>query len=83
MDKWKLQEARARLGEVIRRAADEGPQEITLHGRPAAVVLSSDEYRKLKKRRESFVDFMRRSPLAGAGIDLGCQQMLTRRVDIS
>lgn len=83
MSKWQLQEAKARLSEVIRKAADEGPQDITLHGHPAAVVISSEEYRKLKRRRENFVDFMRRSPLVGVKIDLGRAQTATRKVDIS
>ena len=83
MGKWQLQEAKARLSEVIRKAADEGPQDITLHGRPAAVVISSQEYRKLKQRRESFVHFMRHSPLAGAKIDFAREQTATRKVDIS
>lgn len=83
MSKWQLQEAKARLSEVIRKAADEGPQDITLHGRPAAVVISSEEYRRLKGRRESFVGFMRRSPLVGAGIEFGRRQTPTRKVDIS
>jgi antitoxin (DNA-binding transcriptional repressor) of toxin-antitoxin stability system len=38
MGKWQLQEAKARLSEVIKRAAKEGPQKITVHGASAAVV---------------------------------------------
>ena len=83
MSKWQLQEAKARLSEVIRKAAEEGPQDITLHGQPAAVVISSEEYSKLKQRRESFVDFMRHSPLFGLPIDLEREQTLTRKADIS
>lgn len=83
MSKWQLQEAKARLSEVIRKAAEEGPQDITLHGQPAAVVVSSEEYRRLKRRRENFVDFMRTSPLVGVKIDLDREQTLTRKVDMS
>jgi len=83
MRKWQLQEAKARLSEVIRQAADEGPQTITLHGHPAAVVISSEGYQKLKQPEENFVDFMRRSPLFGVKIDLGREQTLTRKVDVS
>lgn len=83
MRKWQMQEAKARLSEVIRQAADEGPQSITLHGQPAAVVISNEGYQKLKHQEENFVDFMRRSPLYGAEIDLGREQTLTRKVDVS
>ena len=40
MSSWQLQEAKARLSELVKSAEHEGPQEITVHGRPAAVVLS-------------------------------------------
>lgn len=39
MSSWQLQDAKARLSEVVKKAAQEGPQHITLHGQPAAVVL--------------------------------------------
>lgn len=83
MRKWQLQEAKARLSEVIRQAAEEGPQSITLHGHPAAVVISSEGYRKLRQTEERFVDFMRRSPLYGVEIDLEREQTPTRGVDFS
>ena len=47
-DYWQAQEAKARFSEVMRRAREVGPQHITVHGREAAVVLSADEYRKLR-----------------------------------
>ena len=68
MTRWQLQEAKARLSELIKRAAKEGPQSITIHGEPTAVVLSSEEYERLKKPQGSFVEFMRRSLLPRAGL---------------
>jgi prevent-host-death family protein len=53
---WQLQEAKARLSEVVRRAADEGPQHVSVRGEPAAVVLSAQDYRQLASRRPSIVD---------------------------
>jgi prevent-host-death family protein len=44
---WRLEEAKARLSEVVRRAGSEGPQRVTVRGRPAAVVLSAEEYERL------------------------------------
>lgn len=65
MRTWQIQEAKARLSEVVKDAEREGPQEITLHGRPVAVVLSRTEYDRLAGTGESLVAFMRRSPLYG------------------
>ena len=35
---WSLQEAKAKFSEVVRRAQDEGPQTVTVHGEPTVVV---------------------------------------------
>jgi prevent-host-death family protein len=53
---WQLHEAKARFGEVIRRAVDEGPQCVSIRGEPAAVVLSERDYRQLTAARPSIVD---------------------------
>lgn len=79
MTRWHLKEARARLGELIKKAAKEGPQRITIHGQPTAVVLSNEEYERLKKPG-SFVEFMRRSPLYGLDLDFRRTQTRTRKV---
>jgi prevent-host-death family protein len=68
MVSWQLQDAKARLSELIRSLRDTGPQAITVHGRPTAVVLSPDDYARLTAGRPGFVDFVRQSPLAGAGV---------------
>ena len=70
MRTWQLQEAKARLSEVIKQASQEGPQTIKMRGEPTAVVISKDEYERLKHPRGSFVDFMRKSPLYGVDLDL-------------
>ncbi|SSW66372.1 hypothetical protein AVE30378_02102 [Achromobacter veterisilvae] len=65
MHAWQMQEAKARLSEVVKAAGTQGPQEITVHGRSVAVVLSRADFDKLSGSGESLVAFMRRSPLAG------------------
>jgi antitoxin Phd len=79
---WQLQEAKARLSEVIKQASKEGPQTITMRGEPTAVIISRDEYERLKYPRESFIDFMRKSPLYGVDIDMKREQTMTRETDI-
>lgn len=65
MSTWQIQEAKAHLSELVKRAASQGPQEITLHGRPVAVVLSREDFERLTGNSRSLVDFMRASPLYG------------------
>ncbi len=70
MRQWQLQEAKARFSELIRLAQGEGPQEITLHGEPAAVVVSKATFERLKRRKPSLTAFLRASPLAGLDLDV-------------
>jgi len=42
--RWKLQEAKKRLSEVVEKALSEGPQTITRRGRPAVVIVASEQY---------------------------------------
>jgi antitoxin Phd len=51
---WQVQDAKARLSEVIERARTEGPQTITRHGTERAVVLSIDDYRALFAHKPDF-----------------------------
>jgi prevent-host-death family protein len=44
---WDLRHAKARLSELVRLAASEGPQHITVHGQERAVVLSAEAYEAL------------------------------------
>ena len=45
---WKLQDAKARFSEVVRLANESGPQRVTVNGQDKAVVLSADDYRRLR-----------------------------------
>jgi len=65
MQSWQMQTAKARFSELVNHAAQEGPQDITLHGRSVAVVVSRKLFDQLSGNEQSLVDFMRASPLAG------------------
>lgn len=65
MQTWQMQEAKAHLSEMVKRAESEGPQDITLHGRSVAVMLSRKEFDRLAGTGESLVSFIHRSPLFG------------------
>lgn len=40
---WKLEDAKARLSEVIQLALSEGPQRVTRRGRPAVLIIADSE----------------------------------------
>lgn len=65
MTTWQMQDAKARFSEVVKRSESEGPQDITVHGRSVAVVVSRETYERLSGTRNSLVAFMRASPLYG------------------
>lgn len=65
MHVWQMQEAKARLSELVKCAESEGPQDITLHGQSVAVVLSRRAFERLAGNDRSLVQFMQQSPLYG------------------
>lgn len=79
---WQLQEAKNRLSQVVDSALHDGPQTITLRGKPAAVVVSFDEYRRLTLPRTGLVQFFRQSPLREIELDLSRSADLSREVEL-
>ena len=65
MRRWQLQAAKARFSELVREAGREGPQDITVHGRSVAVVISRELFDQLSGTGESMAAFMPSSPLTG------------------
>lgn len=80
MSRWQLQDAKARFSQLVKSARQEGPQEITVHGKPTAVLLSAEDYLRLTEPALSFAEFMRRSPLVGVDLKLERPRSMTRRV---
>ncbi len=68
---WKLEDAKARFSEVVRRAHLEGPQAVTVRGRPAVVILDADEFERLAapKPQTSLVDFLGRLDMDGLDLN--------------
>ncbi|MHB8257292.1 MAG: type II toxin-antitoxin system Phd/YefM family antitoxin [Acidiferrobacterales bacterium] len=63
--RWQLQDAKNQLSRVVAEARRHGPQTITVHGAPAAVVVSVEKFRELSQPPETLTEFFRHSPLAG------------------
>ncbi|HUX40171.1 MAG TPA: type II toxin-antitoxin system Phd/YefM family antitoxin [Rectinemataceae bacterium] len=66
---WQLQEAKARLSELVQKALDEGPQMITRRGKASVVVIDAEELRRLQRPNSDFVDFLRIAPEIDLEID--------------
>jgi prevent-host-death family protein len=61
-EEWQLQEAKNKFSEVVRRS-QRRPQTITLHGKPSAVVISFDEFRRLTQPKPGLTDVMQNAPV--------------------
>jgi prevent-host-death family protein len=80
MKTWQLQEAKAKLSGIVNKIAEEPAQYITVRGKPIAVIMSVKAYENLTIKKESFVSFMHRSPLAGLNLKLERNKTQTRKI---
>jgi prevent-host-death family protein len=82
--RWRLQDAKARFSELVRRARDEGPQHVTVHGREEVVVVAADEFRRLTGERSgrALVDAMQASPHRDVPLEAGRPRLPVRDVTL-
>lgn len=80
---WQLQEAKNRFSEVVEEAIKHGPQTVTKHGREAVVVMSVEEYHRMKQPQKTLFQFFQDSPMYGFELDLTRSQELPRDIDLS
>jgi prevent-host-death family protein len=61
---WLLRDAKAHFSELVRRVRSDGPQHVTVHGRDEVVVITADEFRRLKGEQTgaALVEAMQASP---------------------
>jgi prevent-host-death family protein len=79
MHSWQMQEAKAHMSELVKRAQSQGPQEITMHGKSVAVVVSREAFDRLSQSGDSLTAFMQRSPLHDKDdLEFGRDKSLTR-----
>jgi antitoxin Phd len=82
MKSWQLQQAKAHLSTVVKAAMTQGPQEISLHGIPAVVIIAKKDYDNMTKPKPSFVELMRQSPLVGTKLKVQRDPSSTRDIDL-
>jgi prevent-host-death family protein len=81
LDVWTLANAKARLSEVVDRAQDV-PQMVTRNGRPAAVIVSAEEWKRKTDRKGNLAEFLLASPLRGLDLDVERLDDLPRELDL-
>ncbi len=80
MKTWPLQDAKNQFSQVVELARKKGPQTVTRHGRPVAVVVSADEFKTMARPVESVVEFF--APLRRSGIRLTRRRDLPRKLKL-
>ena len=78
---WQLQAAKQHFSELVERARQEGPQVVTKHGKEAVVVVSVEDYRRLRGGGPSLVELIRSAPDFDA-LELGRTQDRGREIDL-
>ena len=82
--RWPLQDAKARFSELVRRARSEGPQRVTVHGRDEVVVISAEDFSRLKGDRTgaALVAALQSSPHKEVELEARRAPMPVREVDL-
>ena len=81
---WRLQDAKARFSEVVRKAHSEGPQHVTLHGREAVVIVDAAAFRRLSGQQtgQLLINALQSSPHRAISIEPARAPMPVRSVKL-
>jgi prevent-host-death family protein len=82
--RWSVQDAKARFSELVRRARSDGPQHVTVHGRDGVVVVSAEEFRRLKGDRTgaALIAALQASPYRDLEIEPRRDRLPVREVEL-
>ena len=79
---WQLQEAKNRFSEVVDEAIQHGPQTVTRHGREAVVIVSYDDYIKLKPEPTNLLKALQVPEEYRVDIDINLSQDYARDIEL-
>ena len=79
---WQLQEAKNRLSEVVDEALTHGPQTVTRHGREVVVIVSVEEYRRIKQPKGSLLKCLQVPAEYAVELDVSRSRDLPREIDL-
>jgi prevent-host-death family protein len=82
--RWRLRDAKAHLSEVIKRVHSDGPQRVTVRGAQEVVIVSADEYRRLKGEQSgrALIDALAASPLRDLDFENAPYKAAVRDVEL-
>ncbi|QKC81206.1 type II toxin-antitoxin system Phd/YefM family antitoxin [Mesorhizobium sp. NZP2077] len=59
---WDIQSEKCNLSKLLRQLRERGPQTITVHGKPVAVVLAVEDYERLIGAKPSLAEHLLSGP---------------------
>lgn len=59
---WQLQEAKSKFSELVELALSRGPQIVTKRGIDSVVIISVEEFNRLKKPKDNLIKFFDSAP---------------------
>jgi antitoxin Phd len=81
--RWKLEDAKARLSEVVRLAGTAGPQMVTVRGREAAVIIAPEQFQELLPKPKDHVPLVQfLQNLDWGGLDVEREYDAGREIDL-
>lgn len=80
MHVWQLQEAKAKLTQLLKEAKNE-PQIISRHGVSEVVVINIEEYRRAFEKNGDLLSFFKQSPLYGVDLNMTRDKSPMRDID--
>jgi len=81
-DNWQLQEAQNKLGQLVNQARAGHPQFISVHGQEAVVVMSADEYRRLRTPRGKLSEALLMPDIGGEDLDFKRIKDIARNIEL-
>jgi antitoxin Phd len=82
MQYWQLQEAKAKLSELVKLTLQKGPQGISVRGKEECILISKQDYEKLKGQKQDFLTFIEQSPLKGSELIFSRDKSPTREINL-
>ena len=77
---WQISEAKARFSELVDRTLKEGPQTVTRHGKPVAVMVPAEQYERLRREGKSLKAMLAAAPIQG--VEIRRSRQTVRIVDL-
>ena len=79
---WQLQEAKARLSELVEDVLQDGYHTMTRNGVPVVVVVSQKEFERYRAPADTLIDFFSRAPFPEEDLDFTRDKDPGRDIDL-